>query len=370
MKRKQDKIVLFKPYITDHAKARVLKTLNTRWIGQGPQVDTFESDFETAISHKHKAIAVNSGTSALHLSYILANIKDGDEVICPVFSCAATMIPLLYQRAKVVFADIQKDTLNIDPQSVEKLMNERVKAIVCVDYGGNPCDLSELQAIATKWNVPLIEDAAQAIGATYKKKNIGEIADFTAFSFQAIKNITTGDGGMVTVKDILLTDTAKRLRWFGIDRAAKLEDRWKNDIREVGYKYQMTDIAAAMGIEGLKELKKIVEWREVLFNVYTRRLKNVPGISLIKENTKGTSAYWLMTVFVENREALKKKLKELQIETNTVHNRCDNYSIFGGRVQSCPIMDSVEDKYLVLPLYPQLSVEDVEYVCDGIAKGW
>lgn len=367
------KIVLFRPYLCPAAKKRARETMDLRFIGQGPQVDEFEQLFEKLISHKHKAIAVNSGTSALHLAYILAGVKEGDEVIGPVFTCVATFAPCLYQRAKPIFADIQKDTLNIDPYHVEKLLEERagkVKAIVVVDYGGNPADLNEIGILARKYNIPVIEDAAHAIGAKYKGKNIGEISTFTCFSFQAVKILTTCDGGMLTIQDPLLEEKAKRLRWFGIDRKAKFSDRWKKDIFEVGYKYQMTDVAAAMGIEGLKVLDDIIRHYKELFEVYREGLRDVPGITLIEPRGDRESSYWLATVIVEDRENLRRKLNEYGVESDPTHYRCDRYTVFGGRVYNCPNMDFLEDKYLLLPLHYQLEVEDISYIVDVIKSGW
>ena len=231
MKRK-DKIVLFHPFLPAEARDAAREQMDTRWLGQGPRVDEFEKLFEEKISGKHKAIAVNSGTSALHLAYILAGIKDGDEVIGPVFTCSASYAGLLYQRAKVVFADINKENLNINPDHVEELFKqrgERIKAIVAVDYAGYPCDYDTLQRIAKKWNVPIIQDAAQSLGAKYNDKNVGQISPYTCFSFQAIKTITTADGGMLTIGDPMLEEKAKRIRWIGIDRKAKFEDRWKKE---------------------------------------------------------------------------------------------------------------------------------------------
>ena len=208
----KEKIVLFTPHIPIEARDAARKTLDTRWIGQGPQVDEFEGVWQEQISAPNKAIAVGSGTDALHLAYILADIKDGDEVVTPVFTCSATTTALLYQRAKPVFADVKPGGLNIDPEDINRKMNSRTKAIVCVHYGGLPCDMDEIQKIASKWGVPVIEDAAQAHGAEYKGRKIGSISDFSCFSFQAIKTITTCDGGMLTIKNPELEDKAKRIR--------------------------------------------------------------------------------------------------------------------------------------------------------------
>jgi dTDP-4-amino-4,6-dideoxygalactose transaminase len=172
-------IVLFHPHIPTNAISYVTDTLQSRWIGQGPKVNRFEKKFSEKFCNDNTCIAVGAGTDALHLSYILAGLEEGDEVITTVFTCTATNIPLLYMGVKPVFADVQKDTLNIDPKHVAELVNEKTKAIICVHYGGLPCDMDELQAIANKWNIPIIEDAAHAIGAYYKGKSIGEISDFT-----------------------------------------------------------------------------------------------------------------------------------------------------------------------------------------------
>ena len=373
-----DKIVLFHPYLPISARDAAREQMNTRWIGQGGRVDEFEQEFEKQISHNHKAIAVNSGTSALHLAYILAGVKDGDEVVGPVFSCSASYAGLLYQRAKPVFVDINKENLNIDPNHVEELFKqrgERIKAIVVVDYAGFPCDYDKLIEIAKKWNVPVIEDAAQSIGTIYKGKSVGELVPFTCFSFQAIKSLTVGDGGMLTIEDPMLEEKAKRIRWFGIDRKAKFEERWKKDIWEVGYKYQMTDIEAAMGLEGLKELNKVIAHSKELFSAYVKGLEGVSGIKVMhkdaleeKDNTKST--YWLCTVEVDRKDDLKKKLAENNIESNETHFRCDRYSVYGGRVYNCPNMDYLEERYLLLPMHQYVTLEDVNYITEVIKSGW
>jgi perosamine synthetase len=363
-------IVLFHPHIPESARDAARRTLDTRWIGQGPQVDEFERVWEKDISAPNRAIAVNSGTSALHMAYILAGIKDGDEVVTPLFTCTATTTPLLYQRAKPVFADVKPNSLNVDPESVRERMTEKTKAIVVVHYGGLPCDMDEIQAIADEYNVPVIEDAAQAQGAKYKDKTVGSISDFTAFSFQAIKIITTCDGGMLTLKDHSLEDKAKVVRWFGIDRQAKLADRWKNDIVELGYKYQMTDVAASMGLEAMKILPDTLARHRALFETYRQGLEGIPGISFIGDDADHRSSCWLATVLVEGRDSLKKKLADNGIESNQVHYRNDRYTIFGGRVDNCPNMDAVDDKYLVLPMHLMMTPEDVAYVCDVVRSGW
>ena len=362
-------IPLFWPYVPVKARDAVRTTLDTRWIGQAHQVDEFEQIFQAKLQ-TYPAVAVGSGTDALHLAYILANIKAGDEVISPVFTCTATNIPLLYQGAKVVFADVQKDTLNIDPEDVSRKVTEHTRAIVCVHYAGLPCDMAPLQRIASERNIPLIEDAAHAIGAKYYGVPVGRMSDFTTYSFQAIKTITTADGGMLTIKNPDLVAKARRLRWFGLERRAGFRANWDQDITEVGYKYQMTDLSAAMGKVALEELDVTLDHRRRLFTRYSEKLANIPGIRIIKGKYNYTHGVWILTVLVDRREDLMAKLTEWGVENGLVHFRNDKYSIFGGRRDDLPNMDGVEKKYLVLPLHMGMTLEHVDYICNVIREGW
>ena len=373
MKANSENIVLFYPHVSELAKSSVMDTLNSRWIGQGPKVKIFEENFSKKFASNLPAIAVGSGTDALHLSYMLAGLNPGDEVIAPLFTCTATNIPFLYMGIKINFADVDINTMNMDTNHVRQLMNDKVKAIICVHYGGLPCDMDELQSIANEWNIPIIEDAAHAVGAKYKGIDIGSISDFTIFSFQAIKHITTGDGGMLIIKNKDLIDKAERIRWFGIDRKSKQAGIWENDITEIGYKYQMTDIAAAMGIAALSEFDEQSQIRKALFQVYEEELAGCERLRIIGSGYKDREhAAWLFTVIVEERYKLQEKLRDNNIESNQVHFRNDRYSIFkeftDGKV--FPNMDKIEDDYLVLPLHTKMTVEDARRVCSVIKSGW
>jgi len=373
MEDKSDNIVLFYPHVSELAKSLVMETLDSRWIGQGPKVKLFEEGFSKKFGSNSPAIAVGSGTDALHLSYMLADLKPGDEVIAPVFTCTATNIPFLYMGVKINFADIDPETMNIDVNHVRQLMNQNVKAIVCVHYGGLPCDMDELQLIADEWGVPIIEDAAHAVGAKYKGVDIGSISDFTMFSFQAIKHITTGDGGMLIIKNKDLVDKAERIRWFGIDRKSKQAGIWENDITEVGYKYQMTDIAAAMGIASLSEFDEQFRLRKELYETYEAELTNCERLKVVGGGFSDREhAAWLFTVLVEDRYTLQQKLRDKGIESNQVHFRNDRYSIFNEFTEgkSFPNMNKVEDNYLVLPLHTKMSKDVVKRVCKVIKGGW
>ncbi len=373
MKEGEGNINICYPFIGSNAIEYVTDTLSSRWVGQGPKVELFEQKFKDRFCPSRETVSVGAGTDALHLAYLLAGIKEGDEVICPLFTCTATNIPFLYMGAKIRFADVDSDTLNIDINHVKKLVNDKTRAIVCVHYGGLPCDMDELHQIANQWGIPIIEDAAHALGATYKGKNIGEISDYTMYSFQAIKHITTGDGGLLVVNGKDELEKAKRIRWFGIDRNAKQQGIWENDIVETGYKYQMTDISAAIGLAGLEEFDDALKKRQKLFSIYNQELSLFSDVKIVGVNNNDrTHASWLFTVLVEKRLDLQKKLLDVGIESNQMHFRNDRYTIFKEfwEGESFPNMDMIDDNYLVLPLHHKMSEEDVLRVCSELKRGW
>ena len=364
MKNNKGSVPLFYPHIPKNSAKSLQKVLKGRWIGQGPLVDKFESVFSKKFTNNLPCVAVGSGTDALHLAYLLAGIKKDDEVICPVFTCTATNIPLLYIGAKIKFADIDPKTFNISIDHVKKLVSKKTKAIVFVNYGGLPCDLTELNKIAKKYKIKLIQDAAQSLGNFYKNKPITQYSDFTIFSFQAIKHISSGDGGLLCFKDKKILKKAYRMRWFGIDRLKKQGGTWENDIKEIGYKYQMTDLGAAILLDALKEFSKIKQHRKKIFGIYEKNLKNNKKVKVVNSVGKFTHSNWLFTILVDKKDLLQKKLRQSNIETNQVHFRNDRYSIFKKFVKNkkFPNMDSVEKKYLVLPVHTKMSFSDANYV--------
>ncbi|AWW50608.1 DegT/DnrJ/EryC1/StrS aminotransferase family protein [Polynucleobacter paneuropaeus] len=366
-------LVLFYPDISPNAINSVNETLSGRWIGQGPKVESFQNEFTKKFLHSGSSLAVGSGTDALHLAYILAGINDGDEVLAPAFTCTATNIPLLYLNANIKFIDIDPKTMNLSLEDIKQKVSPKTKAIVTVDYGGIPCEYDELKKISAVNGIALIQDAAHSIGSKYGENYVGNQSDFTIFSFQAIKTLTTGDGGMLVMKNANLNERAKKLRWFGIDRAQKQGGIWENDIQDIGYKYQMNDIAAAIGLSNLECFDDIVNARKELYERYLGGLKEVQGISVIQPVSKKTVDFcpWLLTIIVDkNRAGLMKKLRENSVESGQVHYRNDRYSIFGTQKQELPNMDFLEDKYLVLPLHRKMTVDDVDRVVSIIKEGW
>ena len=378
IKEKPYKIPLFHPYVSEKAIKEVAKVLRTKFIGQGPRIPEFEQKFAKKFKMKY-AVAVNSCTAALHLAYILAGVKRGDEVVGPLFTCSATWHPVLQLGAKPVFVDI-KDDFTIDPKDLERKITKRTKAIVVIHYGGCMCDMEKIMKIAKKYKLPVIEDAAQSLGAKYKGKYAGTIGDYGCFSFQAIKYMTTIDGGMLVMKDKKDYEKAKRIRWFGIDRDLKIKKGWQQfkdwerremtfDVWEIGYKYHMNNFNAVMGMVHMQELDKILAYQKKLNNLYRTLLKNIKGIEFLPQKPDDT--HWLMTILFDRRDDFAKRLKNAGIETNTVHIRNDVYKVFKSYANgSFPNMDKVELKYLCLPMHFKITPSNVKEICNIVKKGW
>jgi len=348
-------IDLFYPYVPEDAIDEVCKTLHTRWIGQWERVDQFENEFSIKFGQRY-CLSLNSGSSALETAYELVGINEGDEVISSPLTCTATNIPLLRMKAKIVWADINPDTLCLDRNDVLRKITPKTKVIVNVHLGGIENDLGKMP-------VEVIDDSCQALGVF--------TGQYTCNSFQAIKHITTGDGGMLTIDNENKYKRAKLMRWFGIDREKKISNNWQAytqrqmtfDINLLGYKRHMNDIAAGMGIWGLKHYDYIIAHRRKLFELYKDNLK---GIKVIdgKKNT-----YWLCTILVENRDDFARKMFDYGIDTNLVQVRNDVYSVFGSRAE-LPYLDSIEDKYISIPLNMRMVPDDVSAICNVINAGW
>lgn len=365
-------IPIFNTYIDKKARARVDKVLDSTFLSEGKLV----KEFEEQLSHElglTNPVAVNSGTSALHLALVLAGIQPGDEVICPAQTFVATALVIAQEKAVPVFADIEYETGNIDPASIEKKITQKTKAIMVVHWGGYPCNMKEIHKIARKHRLQVIEDAAHAIGATYDGKPIGALSDFTCFSFQAIKHITTGDGGAVCIKKTSLLKRALAKRWFGIDRAGAkpsiLGERIY-DITEVGYKYHLNDYGAALGLANLENFKKRLKRRRAIAKRYRKELASVPGITLFKETTDRESACWLFGFHVERREDFIRAMSIAGITAGVVHLGIDHNSIFGGKDAMLVNQRRFDETQIHIPMHDALTDADIDHIIHTIKKGW
>ena len=355
-------IPIFHPYTG--SKKTILReledSLDSRWWGQGPKVDKFERMCAKHFGYKYP-LFVNSGTSAIELSYHLIGLKRNDEVIVPVLDCTAGQMGLKRRGVRIVFADIDRRTWNIDPDDVEKKITPKTKAIVGVHLGGIPFS-NRIYEIGKRHGLPIITDSSQ--------HHVRTRGDYICYSLQAIKHITTADGGLLVLSNEEEYRRAKLLRWFGIDREQKTKHNfqaWERramtfNIEEAGYKVQPTDIAACFGIASLPHLKRVIAYRQSLVREYKRLLRRIPQVRCVA----GGSA-WLLGILAERRDDLAEYLGAHEIECNMVHLRNDIYAIFGGRRQNLPNMDSVEPRYLYLPINTEVSLRDVRFVCETVA---
>lgn len=363
-------INLFSPYVPKDVREAVYDILGEKNITQGPKVDEFERKFAKGFGLTN-ATSVNSGTAALELAYELAGLKPGDEVITTPLTCTATNLPLLKLGVKIVWADVLRNTLCIDPIDVRAKITERTRAVVQVHLGGVKADVGMIHTSDgdVPVPVPVISDAAQALGIFN--------GDFTCCSFQAIKHLTTVDGGMLVCGSEEDAHKAKLLRWFGIDRNKKMPNNPMNykerkmtyDIEILGSKKHMNDVNAVMGLVGLDHYDVAMDHRYKLFNLYRRLLHNVGGIRLIAREGQG-NVMWLATVLVEKRDDFAKMLFEADIDCHIVQARNDLYKIFGGKRADLPVMNEIENSYLSIPIGMHVSEEDVHYICDTIKGGW
>ncbi len=328
--------------------------LSGRWWGQAGQVQEFERLFAEEFAYPY-CLALNSGSAALELAYDLIGISEGDEVITPVLTCTATNIPLARRKAKIVFADINKEDLVISAEDIKRKITDKTKAVVVVTLGGLPI-AKEIFDLCKSKNIPVVVDAAQSLGV------IEPYGDYICYSFQAIKHFTTGDGGMLVLRNQADYDRAKKLRWFGIDREKKIEAGWQPyrnremtiEIEEPGYKFHMNDIAATIGIVGLKHSDELLKIREHVGQRYREELKNCAHV--------GGGSFWLYGVLINHRDERAEELLTAGIDVNMVHLRNDKYKLFGGRAEDLPNMQYVEDRYLYLPINSHLTDDDVDTV--------
>lgn len=354
----------------------LLQTIFSGYIGQGEKVEQFEKALSGYIGNSN-LLTTNSATSALHLALRVANVGPGDEVISTPLTCAATNWPILAAGADIVWADIDPKTANISPQSIKEKITSKTKAIMIVDWGGQPADLDMIRKIAfkkiggKKVKIPVIEDAAHALGAVYKTKRIGNWSDFTVFSFQAIKHITTIDGGMLVFKNKNDYKRGKLLRWYGIDRDAPNRDsRIEQDVFEWGYKFHMNDVSATIGLEQLKYLDGILKKHRDNAAYFLKNLKNIKGVTLIQPQPDSVSSYWLFTMQVKFRNRFKSAMQKQGIMTSQVHRRNDTHPVVKKFKTKLPNLDIFEKEMICIPVGWWLTQKNKDYIVRSIKKGW
>jgi len=340
--------------------------LYSGYIAQGEAVDTFEHKFAQFIGNQH-CLSVNSGSSALHIALILAGVEKDDEVISTPITAEPTNTVIAQTGAKIVWADIDSKTGNICPKDVEKKITSKTKAIMAVDYAGIPIDIKNFKKIEKKYNIPVIEDAAHALGASYNNQKLGNHFDYTIFSFQAIKHLTTIDGGMLCVKSAKKFKESKLIRWFGLD---KNKTRLENDITLQGYKYHMNNVNATIGIVQLEYFDKILNAYINNGKYFDKALKNIPGLELMEYYENSKPSYWLYTMKVKKRDRFIKMMENNGVMASPLHKRNDIHSIFKQSKTNLPNVDAFNKEWIHIPCGWWVSKKDRRFIADTIRKGW
>lgn len=368
-------IQLFKPQMSEAAIAAANEVLRSGWIGLGPRTAGFEKRFSEYVGSRY-AIALNSATSALHLAVVGSGIKPGDEVLTVSLTFVSTNHAICYAGALPVFVDVDSGTLNMDLKMAEKLITKKTKAIIVVHYGGNPCNIPELYGLAERHGLKVIEDAAHACGASYNGKKIGSFAGITCFSFHAVKNLPLGDGGMITTNDQEVYDRLMKLRWMGIDRSTfqRLAGgyQWEYDVSEIGFKYHMNDISAAMGIEHLKELDSWNDRRRCIAAIYRRELASLCErglLSIVETTDNAVSANHLFVIRVKKRNAVIDQLKERGISVGVHYRPNHHYDVYkAARRGKLAETERAYAEIISLPMHLGLTDEDIVKVSGAIRE--
>jgi perosamine synthetase len=364
-------IEFFNTTISDKSIEYVTNALKSTRISAGKNADFFEKKLsEYGFTNP---VTLNSGTVTMHLALIASGVGPGDEVIIPAQTFISTGLAVLYVGAKPVFADINLFDGNISVDSIRLKITEKTKAIIPVHWGGYPCDMDEIYKIANEFNLSVIEDAAHAFGSKYKGNLIGTISRFTSFSFQAIKHLTTGDGGALCCKNIEDYNLVKRLRWFDIDRENSkmgfLGER-EYDAKTIGFKYHMNDISASLGLGNLEIINSKLEKIKLIAQTYENEFSNINGLTLMDYKKDRQSSYWLFPIVVDNRDKFILKMKSNNIPVSVVHLGIDKNSIFGGINNELTNQRLFDKSQIHIPIHDNLNDENINHIIKTIKKGW
>jgi perosamine synthetase len=350
----------------------VVSVLRSDWLTTGPRIAEFEHDFAAATGAA-EAVAVSSGTAALHLAMLALKIGPGDEVIVPSLTFAASANCVVYCGGTPVFADVDPDTLLLDPACAERLVTPRTRAIVAVDYAGQPCDYDALRALADRHSLALVADACHSLGAAEHGRPVGSLADLTCFSLHPVKHITTGEGGVITTDDPEVAGRLRSLRNHGIttDHRERSETgAWFYEMVDLGFNYRLTDFQCALGSSQLRKLPRWIERRQEIARLYDDAFSDASGIDRLTVRPAVSHAYHLYVVRVPDRDHVFATLRDAGIGANVhyvpVHLHPFYRERFGTAAGLCPVAEKAYGEILSLPLFPQMTGDDEAYVVEKL----
>ncbi len=365
-------------YIDEQDIKAVVDVLKSDWLTTGPKIEQFEREIADYCQAKY-AVAVATGTAALHAACFAAGIKNGDEVITSPMTFAASANCILYQGGKPVFADIDPDTYNIDPEQIKRKITDRTKAIIPVDYTGQPAEMDRIKEIAERYELIVIEDAAHSLGAKFKGQKVGSIAELTTLSFHPVKHITCGEGGMVLTNNSQLYNKLKQFRTHGIVRGLNTEngkeEPWFYEQHVLGYNYRMTDLQATLGISQLKKIDSFISRRREIAEQYNRVFSELDLVE-IPFQLYGSNSSWHLYIIKLKLEKLKAGRKEI-FYTLRQKNLGVNvhyipvyyhpyYHKLGYKKGLCPVSEDLYERIITLPLFPKMTDHDVEFVIEVV----
>lgn len=367
-------IPVLQPSIGQEEIDAVTEVLRSGWLGLGPKTEQFEQEFAKFVGSRF-AVALNSGTAALHLAMEILGVVPGDEVIVPSITFISTVHAVSYVGATPVFAEIDKHTLNISPADIERKITDKTKAIIVVHMGGHPCDMDSIHELAHSKGIKVVEDAAHACGAEYKGKRVGSVSDITCFSFHAVKNLTTGEGGAITCNSEWMNRKLRELRWVGISRDTWIRSSnekvyaWQYFVDKVGYKYHMNDMQAAIGLVQMGKLDQLNGRRREIAERYRTELKDLEWIELPEEQPGTRSAWHLFQIkFQEEtlRDRMISHLQEHNIATGVHYYPCHLHPIYLHLKSVVPLSSEIWKRILTLPIHPNVTEEDQSRIINRI----
>ena len=367
------------PLIEDEEINAVISTLKSGWLSTGPKVHEFEKAMSEYLNVPH-CIALNSGTAALHLSLKAIGLQENDEVIIPTNTFTATGEVITYFKAKPVLIDCKKSDFNIDESKIESKITDKTKAIMPVHFAGNPCEMKAIKEICTRYDLKLIEDAAHALTSQYQGELIGNLGDITCFSFYATKNITTGEGGMAVTSNPVYAQKIRLLSLHGINADAwnryGEKGSWFYEVTDAGFKYNMSDILAAIGTVQMTKAESMLRKRTAIAEIYSNELANIPSITLPKSNVENKHSWHLYVIQIKpdqlkiNRKEFIDKLKEYNIGTSVhfipLHRHPYYKNKFGYSPKEFPNSEYIYNNSMSLPIYPKMTETDVDYVIQAL----